>query len=86
MLEAFPLISLGRFSAKNGSDLSQYATLYKPIHLLKFTDTRIGDFSQKSKNFCFLPNCQEMLGACPQIGLNRLPAKNGPDLSQYATL
>jgi hypothetical protein len=27
-----------------------------------------------------------MLGACPLIGLDRLLAKNGPDLSQYATL
>jgi hypothetical protein len=27
-----------------------------------------------------------MLGACPLIGLDRLLAKNGPDLSQYVTL
>jgi hypothetical protein len=35
----------------------------------------------------FLPlNCQEMLGAGPLISLDRFSAKNGPDLSQYATL
>jgi hypothetical protein len=27
-----------------------------------------------------------MLGPCPLIGLDRLLAKNGPDLSQYVTL
>jgi hypothetical protein len=27
-----------------------------------------------------------MLGACPLIGLDCLLTKNGPDLSQYATL
>jgi hypothetical protein len=37
--------------------------LYKKhINLLKFTDT-ISDFSQRSKEFVFPPNCQEMLGA-----------------------
>jgi hypothetical protein len=42
--------------------------------------------SQKSKEFCFPQNCQEMLGACPLIGLDQLLTEIGPDLSQYATL
>jgi hypothetical protein len=54
--------------------------------LLKFTDTGISDISQKSKKFYFPQNCQEMFGAGPVIGLDRFSAKNGPDLSQYATL
>jgi hypothetical protein len=34
MLGACPLISLDRLLGKNGPDLSQYATLQKPINLL----------------------------------------------------
>jgi hypothetical protein len=54
--------------------------------LLKFADTSISDLSQKSKEFFFPQNFQEMLGAGPLISLDRFFAKNGPDLSQYATL
>jgi hypothetical protein len=34
MFRAGPLIGLDRFFAKNGPDLSQHATLYKPINML----------------------------------------------------
>jgi hypothetical protein len=52
----------------------------------KFADARISDLSQKSTEYFFPQNCQEMLGAGPLIGLDRYSTKNGPDLSQYTTL
>jgi hypothetical protein len=45
MLGACPLIGLDRLPAKNGPDFSQYASLYKPINLIKFADASISDFS-----------------------------------------
>jgi hypothetical protein len=80
MLGAGPLIGLDRLPAENGSYLSQYATLLKPINLLKFADSSISDFSPNSKEFFFRLNCQEML-ASPLIGLDRFSVKNGPDLN-----
>jgi hypothetical protein len=52
-LGAGPIIGLDRLLAKNGPDLSQYATLSKPINLLKFADTSISDFFPNSKEFFF---------------------------------
>jgi hypothetical protein len=54
--------------------------------LLKFTDTGISDFSPKSKEYFFPLKFQEMLGAGPLTSLDRISARNGTDLSQYATL
>jgi hypothetical protein len=58
-------------------------TLYKNH---KFADASISDLSQKSKEFFFLRIARKCWGAGPLIGLDRFSTKNGPDLSQYATL
>ena len=58
-----------------------------PLYIThNYADASISHFSQISKEFFFRRNCQEILGAGPLIGLYRFFAKNGPDLSQYATL
>jgi hypothetical protein len=46
MLGTCPVNSQDRLSAKNGQDLSLYATLYKSIYLLKFADTGISNLGQ----------------------------------------
>jgi hypothetical protein len=51
MLGTCPVNSRDRLSAKNGQDLSLYATLLKPINLLKFADTSISNLGQILKIF-----------------------------------
>jgi hypothetical protein len=51
ILGTCPVNSLDPLSAKNGQDLSLYATLLKPINLLKFADTGISNLGQILKKF-----------------------------------
>jgi hypothetical protein len=61
ILGTFSVNSLDRLSATNGQDLSLYATLLKPINLLKFADTGISNLGQILNNFFFPPYHREML-------------------------
>jgi hypothetical protein len=62
MLGACPLNGLDRLLAKNGPDLSQYATLYKPIIMLMLASAILVKFR---KNFFFLEIARKYWGMVP---------------------
>jgi hypothetical protein len=82
MLGAGPLIGLDQFFAKNGPDLSNML-LYKNPYIYLNSLIPVSAILVKYQRNFFPLNCQEMLGACPLIGLDRLLAKNG-DFSQIS--